>query len=765
MKKLSNMKIGKRLITGFLIVAFITAGVGILGAVMLNNADSEYTDLYANYGSAQGTVGQVAIKYNQIRVALRDIVLTEDTAKMNELKNEIDGLKNDIDSGLKEFEPSIQTEEVKNAFDNLKQELTTYYSVQDNVINLALQGKNSEALEALNSASGSAANANDIVMSLFEQKEAGGQEKSDVLSKTTAMTEIILWSVVAAAIIIAIMLGIFISRSISKPVNMLVATAESLALGDTSLKLDASSEDEVGMLERSFQKVIDNISGNAHNAELLAAGNIDFEVEIKSDKDILSQSMQKMADTIKSLIQEMNYMSEQHELGDIDIAIPDEKFEGAYKLMAQGLNGMVQGHITVKKKAMACVAEFGRGNFEAPLEKFPGKKAFINETIEQVRSNLKALMADANMLVSAGLEGRLSTRADVSKHYGDFRKIIEGINQTLDAIVEPVKEAAEVLAEVAQKNLKVHVAGDYNGDHAEMKNAINSTIDSLNEIMKDIGRSAEQVALGTKQVSDGSQELSQGSTEQASSVEELSAAIMQVASQTKQNALNAGQANELSTTASNSAVRGNAQVKEMLRSMEDINESSNNISKIIKVIDDIAFQTNILALNAAVEAARAGVHGKGFAVVAEEVRNLAGKSAEAAKETTNMIEGSVRNVEQGTRIAKETALALEEILSNVEKASALVSDIADASNEQAAAIAQINQSIEQVSSVVQSNSATAQQSAAASEELSGQADLLKNLVEQFQLGEEKSRKASAKGIAIKNEPCAAENIPGEFDKY
>lgn len=759
------MKIGKRLITGFLIVAIITAGVGILGAVMLNNADSEYTDLYANYGSAQGTVGQVAIKYNQIRVALRDIVLTEDTAKMNELKNEIDGLKNDIDSGLKEFEPSIQTEEVKNAFDNLKQELTTYYSVQDNVINLALQGKNSEALEALNSASGSAANANDIVMSLFEQKEAGGQEKSDVLSKTTAMTEIILWSVVAAAIIIAIMLGIFISRSISKPVNMLVATAESLALGDTSLKLDASSEDEVGMLERSFQKVIDNISGNAHNAELIAAGNIDFEVEIKSDKDILSQSMQKMADTIKSLIQEMNYMSEQHELGDIDIAIPDEKFEGAYKVMAQGLNGMVQGHITVKKKAMACVAEFGRGNFEAPLEKFPGKKAFINETIEQVRSNLKALMADANMLVSAGLEGRLSTRADVSKHYGDFRKIIEGINQTLDAIVEPVKEAAEVLAEVAQKNLKVHVAGDYNGDHAEMKNAINSTIDSLNEIMKDIGRSAEQVALGTKQVSDGSQELSQGSTEQASSVEELSAAIMQVASQTKQNALNAGQANELSATASSSAVRGNAQVKEMLRSMEDINESSNNISKIIKVIDDIAFQTNILALNAAVEAARAGVHGKGFAVVAEEVRNLAGKSAEAAKETTNMIEGSVRNVEQGTRIAKETALALEEILSNVEKASALVSDIADASNEQAAAIAQINQSIEQVSSVVQSNSATAQQSAAASEELSGQADLLKNLVEQFQLGEEKSRKVGAKGIAIKNEPCAAENIPGEFDKY
>jgi methyl-accepting chemotaxis protein len=222
----------------------------------------------------------------------------------------------------------------------------------------------------------------------------------------------------------------------------------------------------------------------------------------------------------------------------------------------------------------------------------------------------------------------------------------------------------------------------------------------------------------------------------------LTASVIEIADQTKKNATNANQANQLSTEAKQKALQGNDQMKMMLTSMEDINKSSQDISKIIRVIDDIAFQTNILSLNAAVEAARAGQHGKGFAVVAEEVRSLAARSAEAANNTTALIEGSINKVKAGTEIANETADALVEIVAEIEKSAYLVEEIAKASNEQAYGIAQISQGIEQVSQVVQTNSATAEESAAASQELFSQAEMLKEMVGAFQ-----TKKASPKTSA------------------
>jgi len=256
---------------------------------------------------------------------------------------------------------------------------------------------------------------------------------------------------------------------------------------------------------------------------------------------------------------------------------------------------------------------------------------------------------------------------------------------------------------------------------------------NVHSVLSDIQIAAAQVAAGSKNVSDASIALSQGATEQASSVEELSASITEIASQTKMNAESANKANELTEQAQNNARAGDADMKEMLTAMEEINASSTSISKIIKVIDEIAFQTNILALNAAVEAARAGQHGKGFAVVAEEVRNLAARSAKAAKETTDMIESSIIKVNGGREIAHKTAEALQIIVTHVTQVAGLVGSIAKASNEQNAALEQINQGVLQVSQVVQANSATSEESAAASEELSAQADLLETTVDKFKL--------------------------------
>ena len=256
---------------------------------------------------------------------------------------------------------------------------------------------------------------------------------------------------------------------------------------------------------------------------------------------------------------------------------------------------------------------------------------------------------------------------------------------------------------------------------------------NVQKAIAEIHMAADQVAAGAKNVSDASVSLSQGAAEQASSVEELSSSIAEIASQTRSNADNAEKANDLALQAQNYAQVGDKDMKEMLEAMEGINASSANISKIIKVIDEIAFQTNILALNAAVEAARAGQHGKGFAVVAEEVRNLAARSAKAAKETTDMIEGSIAKVNGGRDIANKTAEALQSIVTHVADVADLVGSIATASKEQNIAIEQINQGVLQVSQVVQSNSATSEESAAASEELSAQANLLKITAGKFKL--------------------------------
>ncbi len=271
-------------------------------------------------------------------------------------------------------------------------------------------------------------------------------------------------------------------------------------------------------------------------------------------------------------------------------------------------------------------------------------------------------------------------------------------------------------------------------------------VKNFNHLATTIINSAERVSSDSSMVSNSSLALSQGATEQASSVEELTASLEEISSQTNLNAQNAERASESAKNAKTDADKGNELMHHMLKAMDDINASSNNINKIIKVIDDIAFQTNILALNAAVEAARAGQHGKGFAVVAEEVRTLAARSANAVKETADMITGSIKSVDAGAKLAKETAAALDSIVAEVAKAADLVSGIAIASREQALGIEQINLGINQVSQVVQTNAATSEESAAASEDLSAQAARLKEALRVFKISKAANQEIVAEPV-------------------
>lgn len=330
-------------------------------------------------------------------------------------------------------------------------------------------------------------------------------------------------------------------------------------------------------------------------------------------------------------------------------------------------------------------------------------------------------------------EGDLATEVVLSGTNDEIGMLTDSTAQTIDTLRAYVDHISKLLKSIADGNLDVDTEFQFKGEFVELGESIKNIVRSLNSAFSNIKQASEQVASGADQVASGAQELSQGATEQASSIEQLSATITDISDKVNVNAKDAQLAYNLSSETGKDVQVGNTRMQEMIVAMEEISHTSGEIRKIIKTIDDIAFQTNILALNAAVEAARAGQAGKGFAVVADEVRNLASKSAEAAKSTTVLIERSVNAVENGTKIADDTAKSLEEIVNKVASVNGTIERIARASNDQAMSITQVTQGVDQISAVVQTNSATAEESAAASEELSGQSAIMKELVDQFKL--------------------------------
>jgi len=445
----------------------------------------------------------------------------------------------------------------------------------------------------------------------------------------------------------------------------------------------------------------------AQLAEAIADGNLNLDLETGSGRaGGVFAAMKRMRERLSGLIeQDIQPLVDAARAGDLSRRVALEGKNGFYEKLCAGNNQLLAVNEQVVQDLVRVLGALARGDLSETIESdyqgaFAELKHDANTTVARLR---KVVEQDIQPILDAARSGDLSRRIDLQDQEGFFAGLSAGINELVEVSEQVVKDTARVFGALAQGKLDESIRTSYRGAFAQLKEDANATVAKLTEVMAEIRSAAAEVNHGSSEIAEGNASLSQRTEEQASNLEETAAGMEEMTSTVKQNADNAAQANQLAARARAQAEHGGQVVSEAVEAVEAISAASKKIADIIGVIDEIAFQTNLLALNASVEAARAGEQGRGFAVVASEVRNLAGRSATAAREIKELIEDSVEKVGEGKRLVDESGSSLDEIVGSVKKVTDVVSEIAAASNEQTEGIEQINQAVTRIDEMTQRN--------------------------------------------------------------
>ena len=741
-----NLKIKFKFIICFGLIATLLFVLGTIGTNTINSTNKKYQKAIASNEEIVTQGLDIIEGVTNLRIAAFNNLLKISASEANNIKAEIKDVYNTSKTNMEDYLTLIKNnnqdnsrDEEINLINSIIVDLDNYYNGFLEFIDATISG-NKQKVDELDK------KLTEIGDRFFKDIYRTPLEAFDTLAKDVSKSEdssyvkelefIILFVIIQITVIF---FGIKLTISITKPIEQLKSVALDVARGDLNGNCRTNVTDEIGEL---------------------------------------SNAIADMSETFQYILDDINELSSKLDDGIISYRINSNRYKGSFKDATNSINVATNNLVEDSLYVIDRIKDFGNGNFDVVIKDFVGEKTIIKEGIVAVQNALKSVSNDIANLIDAANEGNLEFRLDTSKYIGEWKETTNGLNDFVENVVVPIKETqnalnqfsvgnfahritneykgefnnikqtvnytaetigsyiaeiSDILNEMANKNFDVSIDRKYLGDFEEIQKSVNLIVQNLNILTKDIISSAEQVSVGAKQISESSISLAEGATEQAGSVEQLNSTINIISNQSRDNVKSSETASELALNTKNSADEGSKQMDNMLSAMEEINNASNSISNIIKVIDDIAFQTNILALNAAVEAARAGEHGKGFAVVAEEVRSLAARSQQAAKETTELIESSVEKVSEGSKIANNTAEALVNIVKQIEEIASLTSSCAMSSKEQERSIDQIIDGISQIATVTQNNTATSEESAAASEELASQAEVFFSSVSDFKL--------------------------------
>jgi methyl-accepting chemotaxis protein len=788
---MKNLKIGVRLITGFATVLVLLGVVAFLSITRLAALSEEVTDIVEDKYPKTIQAIDVVRALNMVSQINRNLLLITDPAEIQSQMTRMAEARKTITDNIARLEETVTSDEGKKLLATMNSRRAAYVEQLNKFLPMVQTNQREAAVKFLyTDMRGVTSGYIESVRTLIDYQDAlmvkAGKHATEVYESSRTL----LITLSIAAILLGIFFALLITRSITRPVSEAVIIADKIAEGDFSMKIDTSAKDEVGQLLSALDKAVTAVKNMSAEASRLAQAAVDGKLSTRADASQYKGEYQKIVsgvnNTLDAVINPLNVTAKYVDdiskgvippvitdsyngdfniiktnlnnvvtmmsdlLAQTDIIIKAaadgelkkranaDMFVGGWNQLVKGVNDTITNIVNPLNVTAEYVDRISKGDIPAKItDPYSGDYNIIKNNLNTCVDAVNKLVADANMLSAAAVAGKLETRADASQHQGDFRRIVQGVNDTLDAVVNPIQDVQRVMGAMEQGDMTQNISKSYNGDFDTLKQAINNTITRLSDTIAQIITAADALSNASGQVSATAQSLSQSSSEQAASVEETTASLEEMTASVSQNTENAKVTDNMASKSAKEAVEGGEAVGKTVDAMKSIADK-------IGIIDDIAYQTNLLALNAAIEAARAGEHGKGFAVVAAEVRKLAERSQVAAQEIGQLAGSSVKMAEQAGSLLKE-------MVPSIQKTSDLVQEIASASQEQSTGVAQINNAMGQLNKATQQNASASEELAATAEELGGQAGQLQELMGFFSVKDGNSGKSSR---ASYNAPAA-----------